>query len=56
MHFSSGINCPPYESADGYLQTTEGCSHNHCLFCTKVFVTDIVNLLTRMRKQSHQYV
>ena len=34
MHFSSGINCPPYESADGYLQTTEGCSHNHCLFCT----------------------
>ena len=34
MHFSSGINCPPYESADGNLQTTEGCSHNHCLFCT----------------------
>ena len=34
MHFSSGINCPPYESADRYLQTTEGCSHNHCLFCT----------------------
>lgn len=34
MHFSSGINCPPYESADGYLQTTEGCSHNHSLFCT----------------------
>ena len=34
MHFSSGINCPPYESADGYLQTTEGCSHNHYLFCT----------------------
>ena len=34
MHFSSGINRPPYETADGYLQTTEGCSHNTCLFCT----------------------
>ena len=34
MHFSGGINCPPYETADGFLQTTEGCSHNHCLFCT----------------------
>lgn len=34
MHFSSGINCPPYETADGFLQTTRGCSHNHCLFCT----------------------
>ena len=34
MKFASGINRPPYESADGYLQTTEGCSHNHCLFCT----------------------
>ncbi len=34
MKFSSGINRPPYETADGYLQTTEGCSHNHCLFCT----------------------
>lgn len=34
MHFSGGINRPPYEKADGYLQTTEGCSHNHCLFCT----------------------
>ena len=34
MRFSGGINCPPYETADGYLQTTEGCSHNHCLFCT----------------------
>lgn len=21
-------------TADGYLQTTEGCSHNTCLFCT----------------------
>ena len=35
MRFSSGINRPPYETADGYLQTTEGCSHNHCLFCIK---------------------
>ena len=26
MHFSGGINRPPYEEADGYLQTTEGCS------------------------------
>lgn len=34
MNFSSGINCPPYETADGYLQTTQGCSHNRCLFCT----------------------
>ena len=34
MHFSSGINRPPYETADGYLQTTQGCSHNRCLFCT----------------------
>jgi len=34
MKFTSGINRPPYETADGYLQVTEGCSHNHCLFCT----------------------
>ena len=34
MHFAGGINRPPYETADGYLQTTEGCSHNTCLFCT----------------------
>ena len=34
MHFSGGINRPPYETADGYLQTTAGCSHNTCLFCT----------------------
>ncbi len=26
MHFSGGINCPPYETADGFLQTTEGFS------------------------------
>jgi len=34
MKFTSGINRPPYETADGYLQVTEGCSHNTCLFCT----------------------
>ncbi len=34
MHFSGDINRPPYETADAYLQTTQGCSHNHCLFCT----------------------
>ncbi|ALF45165.1 radical SAM protein [Campylobacter curvus] len=34
MKFSSSINRPPYESADGYLQVTQGCSHNRCLFCT----------------------
>ena len=34
MRFSGEINRPPYETADGYLQTTEGCSYNHCLFCT----------------------
>lgn len=34
MNFAGGINCPPYETADGFLQTTEGCSHNTCLFCT----------------------
>lgn len=34
MHFNGGINCPPYETADGFLQVTRGCSHNHCLFCT----------------------
>lgn len=34
MHFSSGINRLPYESTDGYLQTTQGCSHNRCVFCT----------------------
>ena len=34
MKFPGGINCPPYETADGFLTTTEGCSHNTCLFCT----------------------
>ena len=34
MHFPGGSNCPPYETADGFLTTTEGCSHNTCLFCT----------------------
>ncbi len=34
MHFDGGINCPPYETADGFLQVTRGCSHNRCLFCT----------------------
>lgn len=34
MKFTGGINRPPYETADGYLQVTEGCSHNTCLFCT----------------------
>ena len=34
MNFPGGINCPPYETADGFLTTTEGCSHNTCLFCT----------------------
>ncbi len=34
MHFSSGINRPPYEAEDGYLQVTSGCSHGKCRFCT----------------------
>ena len=34
MNFPGGINRPPYETADGYLTTTTGCSHNTCLFCT----------------------
>lgn len=34
MHFSSGINRPPYEANDGFLQVTSGCSHNTCRFCT----------------------
>ena len=35
MNFPGGINCPPYETADGFLTTTEGCSHNTCLFCIR---------------------
>lgn len=34
MHFSSGINRPPYEAQDAYLQVTSGCSHGTCAFCT----------------------
>ena len=34
MNFTGEINCPPYETADGFFATTEGCSHNTCLFCT----------------------
>ena len=34
MHFSSGINRPPYEAGDAFLQITSGCSHGTCAFCT----------------------
>ena len=34
MHFASGINRPPYEAMDGFLQVTSGCSHGKCEFCT----------------------
>lgn len=34
MHFSSGINRPPYGAMDGFLQVTSGCSHGRCEFCT----------------------
>lgn len=34
MHFTSGINRPPYEEGSAFLQITSGCSHNGCLFCS----------------------
>lgn len=35
MHFSSGVNRPPYEAQSAYLQVTSGCStNNECAFCT----------------------
>lgn len=34
MHFTSGINRPPYEADAGYLQVTSGCSHASCVFCS----------------------
>lgn len=33
MHFTSGINRPPYEAESAFLQVTSGCSHSACLFC-----------------------
>ena len=33
MHFTSGINRPPFESNSGFLQVTSGCSHKSCTFC-----------------------
>ncbi|MBQ7585393.1 MAG: radical SAM protein [Desulfovibrionaceae bacterium] len=34
MHFTSGINRPPFEANSGYLQVTSGCSHASCSFCS----------------------
>ena len=33
MHFTSGINRPPFEANSGFLQVTSGCSHKACTFC-----------------------
>ncbi len=33
MHFTSGVNRPPYEADSAFLQVTSGCSHAACLFC-----------------------
>lgn len=33
MHFTTGINRPPYEANSGFLQVTSGCSHKSCTFC-----------------------
>lgn len=33
MHFTTGINRPPYEAQSGFLQVTSGCSHKSCTFC-----------------------
>ncbi|MBR4695534.1 MAG: radical SAM protein [Selenomonadaceae bacterium] len=34
MHFTSGINRPPYEANSGFLQVTSGCFHASCAFCS----------------------
>ena len=34
MHFTSGINRPPYEANSGFLQATSGWSHASCAFCS----------------------